>query len=56
MLADVGFGVAVVGAIAAASLYFARPRWTAAPATTGRATVSAAPIAGGAAVLVQGSY
>jgi tetratricopeptide (TPR) repeat protein len=55
ILADVGFGVAVVGAIATAALYFARPRWTVHP-TTGRTTVSAAPLVGGAALLVQGSY
>jgi tetratricopeptide (TPR) repeat protein len=50
-LADVGFGVALAGAIATATLYFARPR-AAAPSTT----VSAAPIAGGGAFFVQGSF
>lgn len=51
ILADIGFGVAVVGALATASLYFARPR-----ATAHSTAVSAAPLAGGGAVLVQGSF
>jgi tetratricopeptide (TPR) repeat protein len=51
MLADIGFGVALVGAVATTTLYFARPRATA-PAPT----VSAAPIAGGGAMFVQGSF
>jgi tetratricopeptide (TPR) repeat protein len=50
-LADAGLGVALVGAIATATLYFARPR-AAAPSTT----VSAAPLAGGGAFFVQGSF
>jgi tetratricopeptide (TPR) repeat protein len=50
-LADIGFGVALVGAVATTTLYFARPRATA-PAPT----VSAAPIAGGGAMFVQGSF
>jgi tetratricopeptide (TPR) repeat protein len=50
-LADVGFGVALVGAIATVTLYFARPR-AVAPSTA----VSVAPLAGGGAVFVQGSF
>jgi tetratricopeptide (TPR) repeat protein len=49
--ADVGFGVAVAGALATATLYFARPR-AAAPSTA----VSVAPLAGGGAFFVQGSF
>jgi tetratricopeptide (TPR) repeat protein len=55
VLADIGFGVAVVGAVTAATLYFARPRAPAAP-TAGSTQVSAAPLAGGGALLVQGSF
>lgn len=51
MLADIGFGVALVGAVATTTLYFARPR-----ASTPAPTVSAAPIAGGGAMFVQGSF
>jgi tetratricopeptide (TPR) repeat protein len=58
ILADIGFGVAVVGAVATASLFFARPR-ASARLTTGsvRSTaVSAAPLPGGGALFVQGSF
>jgi tetratricopeptide (TPR) repeat protein len=55
VLADVGFGVAVVGAVASATLYFGRPRTAAAP-TAGSTSVSAVPLAGGGAFLVQRSF
>ena len=55
ILADVGFGVALAGAVATASLFFARPRATSTP-TTGSSTVSATPLRGGGAVFVQGSF
>jgi tetratricopeptide (TPR) repeat protein len=53
--ADVCFGVAVAAAAATAYLYLARPRSTA-PSTTGATTVSAAPLTGGGAFFVQGSF
>jgi tetratricopeptide (TPR) repeat protein len=53
--ADIGFGVAVAAAAVTAYLYLARPRFTA-PSTTGSTTVSAAPLAGGGAFFVQGSF
>jgi hypothetical protein len=56
VFADVGFGVSIAAGITAAVLYFARPRDGATtPPTTGGATVSAAPITGGGALIVQGS-
>jgi hypothetical protein len=55
VMADVGFGVAVLGAAATAYLYFARPKVTAST-STGGASVSAVPMAGGGAVLVQGCF
>jgi hypothetical protein len=56
VIADVGFGVSIAAGITAVVLYFARPRdGAAAPPTTGGATVSAAPITGGGALIVQGS-
>lgn len=56
IFADVGFGVSIAAGITATILYFARPRdGAAAPPTTGGATVSAAPITGGGALIVQGS-
>jgi tetratricopeptide (TPR) repeat protein len=55
VIADVGFGVSAAGAIASAYLYFARPRM-AAMQTTGSTRVSAAPLAGGAALFVQGCF
>jgi tetratricopeptide (TPR) repeat protein len=53
--ADIGFGVAVAAAAVTAYLYLARPRSTA-PSTTGATTVSAAPLTGGGAFFVQGSF
>jgi len=53
--ADVCFGVAVAAAAVTAYLYLARPRSTA-PSTTGATTVSAAPLTGGGAFFVQGSF
>ena len=53
--ADIGFGTAVVFAAATTYLYFARPRTTPA-ASTGSTTVSAAPVTGGGAFFVQGSF
>jgi tetratricopeptide (TPR) repeat protein len=50
--ADVCFGAAIVFAAATTYLYFGRPR-KGAPASTG---VSAAPMTGGGAVFVQGSF
>jgi tetratricopeptide (TPR) repeat protein len=55
VLADVGFGVAILGAAATTYLYLARPRSTA-PTTTGSTSVSAVPLAGGGAFFVQGSF
>jgi tetratricopeptide (TPR) repeat protein len=56
IFADVGFGVALVAAAAAAYLYFARPK-VASPATTGSTTVSALPLAGGGgALLLRGTF
>jgi tetratricopeptide (TPR) repeat protein len=49
--ADIGFGTAIVFAAATTYLYFARPRTT--PAGVG---VSAAPVTGGGAFFVQGSF
>ncbi len=53
--ADIGFGVAVAAAAVTAYLYLARPRSTAS-STTGSTTVSAAPLTGGGAFFVQGSF
>lgn len=53
--ADVGFGVAVAAAAVTAYLYLARPRSTPS-STTGSTTVSAAPLTGGGAFFVQGSF
>jgi hypothetical protein len=55
IIADIGFGVAVAAAAVTAYLYLARPRSTA-PSTTGATTVSAAPLTGGGAFFVQGSF
>jgi tetratricopeptide (TPR) repeat protein len=56
IVADIGFGVAVAAAAVTAYLYLARPRSTA-PSTTGATTtVSAAPLTGGGAFFVQGSF
>ncbi len=57
MVADVGFGVALVGAAATAILFFARSKDDA-PQSADAPTVSAAPLlhGGGGAVFVQGSF
>jgi len=52
--ADVGFGVATAFAATAAVLFFTRPRTTA--KTYGSTSVSAAPLTGGGALFVQGSF
>jgi tetratricopeptide (TPR) repeat protein len=54
IMADIGFGVAAVAAAATAVLFFTRTH-TVAPAT-GSTSVSAAPLTGGAALFVQGSF
>lgn len=53
--ADACFGVAVAAAAVTAYLYLARPRSTPSP-NMGSTTVSAAPITGGGAFFVQGSF
>lgn len=53
--ADIGFGVAVAAAAATAYLYLGRTRSTQS-STTGSTTVSAAPLTGGGAFFVQGSF
>ena len=50
--ADVGFSVSIVAGVAAAILYFGRPKDAASPPTP---KVSVAPLPGGGAFLVQGS-
>ncbi|HEY8038819.1 MAG TPA: tetratricopeptide repeat protein [Polyangiaceae bacterium] len=55
VFADIGFGVSLVAAAAAAYLYLARPKVAPAP-TTGSTTVSAGPLTGGGALFVQGSF
>lgn len=52
IMADIGFGVAAAGAVGTAILYFARPRVMSRRSTT----VSAAPLTGGGAFFVQGSF
>jgi tetratricopeptide (TPR) repeat protein len=54
--ADIGFGVAVAAAAVTAYLYLARRPRSTAPSTTGATTVSAAPLTGGGAFFVQGSF
>jgi tetratricopeptide (TPR) repeat protein len=54
IMADVGFGVAVAGAAATAVLFFTRPRASA--TISGSTSVSAAPLTGGGAFFVQGSF
>jgi tetratricopeptide (TPR) repeat protein len=54
IVADVGFGVGLAAALVTAYLYFARPKQQPAP-TTG-AAISWAPVAGGGALLVSGSF
>jgi hypothetical protein len=56
LVADIGFGTAVVAAAATAVLYFGRTRPASTSTTTGSTTVSAAPLTGGGAVFVQGSF
>jgi hypothetical protein len=57
VLADVGFGVAAVAGASAAVLFFTRTH-TVGPATgtSGSTSVSAAPLTGGGALFVQGSF
>jgi tetratricopeptide (TPR) repeat protein len=58
VIADVGFATSVVAAIATATLYFARTRRAADPvadASRARPTLTAVPLAGGGALIVQGS-
>ncbi len=56
IIADAGFGLSIVAGITSAVLYFARPRDTPpATAAPGPTTVSAVPITGGGALIVQGS-
>jgi tetratricopeptide (TPR) repeat protein len=58
ILADAGFGLSIAAGITAAVLYFARPRDSSAakaPAPAASA-VSAAPLTGGGALVVQGSF
>ena len=54
VMADIGFAVSAAAAAATAALFFARPRVTA--TVTGSTTVSAAPLTGGGAFFVQGSF
>jgi len=54
VLADIGFSVATAAAAATAVLFFTRTHTVA--ATTGSTSVSAAPLAGGGAFFVQGSF
>lgn len=56
IVADVGFGIGIAAGVGAALLYALRPKEAAQPPVTGRATVSAAPLPGGGAVLVGGSF
>jgi len=55
VLADVSFAVALVAGAATAYLYFGRSRHPAA-VSTGSTKVSAAPLPGGGALLVKGSF
>jgi tetratricopeptide (TPR) repeat protein len=55
VFSDIGFGVALVAGAATAYLYFGRPRATPA-VSTGSTTVSTAPLPGGGALLVKGSF
>jgi tetratricopeptide (TPR) repeat protein len=54
VLADVGFGIALVAAAATAYLYFGRPR--AASAFSTGSTVSVGPLPGGGALLLKGRF
>jgi tetratricopeptide (TPR) repeat protein len=55
VIADVGFGVAALGAVTTAVLYFARRR-SPATVTGGAAGISARPLFGGGALIVEGSF
>ena len=54
VVADVGFGVAILAAAATTYLFFGRPRDP--TPSTGSTSVSAAPVTGGGAFFVQGSF
>ncbi len=54
VIADVGFGLSIAAGITAAVLYFARPRDSAGAGGPGLSSVSAAPLTGGGALIVQG--
>jgi Tetratricopeptide repeat len=55
VIADVGFGVAIAGAVTGAYLYFLRPRSTR-PQTPGIAAASVAPLPSGGVLLMQGRF
>jgi len=55
VIADIGFGVCVLGAAAAAYLLFSRPHVGPAPAAGG-ARLSAVPLAGGGALRIEGAF
>ena len=54
--ADIGFGIGIAAGIGAALLYVLRPAQNKTPAVTGKTSVSAAPLPGGGAVVVGGSF
>lgn len=54
IMADIGFGVATAAAAATAVLFFTRTHTVS--ATSGSTSVSAAPLTGGGALFVQGSF
>ncbi len=54
VIADVGFGLSIAAGITAAVLYFGRPRDSSAASAPGLSSVSAAPLTGGGALIVQG--
>lgn len=58
ILADAGFGLSIAAGITAAVLYFARPRDPAAAksAAPAASAVSATPLTGGGALVVQGFF
>jgi tetratricopeptide (TPR) repeat protein len=53
VVADIGFGTALVAGVATAYLYFGRPR---APATATGSVVSLAPLSGGGALILKGRF
>ncbi len=55
VIADAGFGLSIAAGITAAVLYFGRSRDSATAKAAGLSGVSAAPITGGGALVVQGS-